>query len=854
MSSKKKTQSKSKTSLTFPETTATVTTLENGLEVILKEDHSAPVVSLQAWCRAGSIHEDEWLGAGMSHFLEHMLFKGTERRSASDVAKEVQANGGYVNAYTSFDRTVYWIDSPSSGFEPCLDILCDVVANSQIPEEEFDQEQEVIRREFAMGDDNPGQVLSKMLFYNAYSAHPARHPIIGHIDIFNSLSRDDLYNYYREKYSPDNLFLVIAGDIDSAAALELVEKHMGSLERRRRAIPSIADEPVQIGKREEVCEFPTELSRSRIAWQIPDQTHPDVPALDLLSSILGGGRSSRLYQSVREEQQLAIAASAYAYTPSYRGIFVLNIDSEPEKLEAAEKAALAELEKVKKKGVTEDELKRVRNQSLSSQFSTLTDMRGQASDLGSNWHNTRNLNYTRDYVQEMQKVTAKDVQEVAKRYLDNSNTTRVAMLPPVEKSKTTKTKSSSRSEDINIVNLDNGLKVLMLSDKRVPFIQAMASFRGGRLAETEKNNGITRLMGRLLTKDTAKRSAVELSSLIETAGGGISASIGNNSFGTSAGALKTESELVVDMLAESILKPSFLDDVVEKEKQFQISAIKSDSDHPFTQAMLRFRKEMYGEHAYGRPDKGTEKAIKSMSAKDLEKFRSSMVTGGNGIVGIFGDIDLKEAEDLVRSKFDSVPKGKRQFESDLTANIPETYGQIVEETHEKEQAILLIGYRTVDLSHEDNSPLGLIDEACSDMASRMFIRIREELGLAYSVGCMRMLGLAPGYLAFYVATDPKKLDLVQEEMNKEINKLVKNGLEKEEFDRAKASWLGREAIHLQGARELAGVATIDELVGLGWDNYRGTGERIEKLTQKQIQKTAEKYLQEDNRVTVRLTT
>ena len=179
--------------LEFPETTAQVTTLGNGLEIIVKEDRSAPVVSLQAWCRAGSIHEGEWLGAGISHFLEHMLFKGTERRDANEIAQAVQREGGYINAYTSFDRTVYWIDTPSSGFENCLDVLCDVVGFAALPEDEFDNESDVIRREIAMGEDNPEQVLSKALFRTAYTTHPCRYPVIGFLDLFNQLRRDDLY-------------------------------------------------------------------------------------------------------------------------------------------------------------------------------------------------------------------------------------------------------------------------------------------------------------------------------------------------------------------------------------------------------------------------------------------------------------------------------------------------------------------------------------------------------------------------------------------------------------------------------------------------------------------------------------
>ncbi|MDP5005395.1 MAG: insulinase family protein, partial [Verrucomicrobiales bacterium] len=512
--------------LAFPSSTARVTTLPNGLEIIVQEDRSAPVVSLQAWCRAGSIHEGAWLGAGMSHYLEHMLFKGTGRRSANEIAQTVQSQGGYINAYTSFDRTVYWIDTPSSGTEVCLDVLCDVIGFAAIPENEFESEREVIRREIAMGEDNPDQVLSKAFFQTAYAVHPCRYPVIGHLDIFNQLRRDDLYDYYREKYSPDNLFIVVAGDVDTEEVVASIADKLGELTRRRRSPVILPDEPVQMGHRHEEITFPTDLHRERLAWPLPQGTDPEVPALDLMAAILGDGRSSRLFQSIRERHHLAHSVGAYAYTPSFTGQFMVSFDTEPGKSGPAYEAILAEVERFKTDGVTDAELARACRQTLSAQFSTFTEMRGQASDLGTNWLLTRNLDYTRDYVAAVQRVDREAVREVAVKYLRTDRQTRVALIPKAEAKMMARRSAAKRSEEIHKITLGNGLTVLLLRDHRVPFVQASGVFRGGLLAETAQNNGATRLMSRLLTKDTLKRSAEDLALAIESVGGGVGSSVG----------------------------------------------------------------------------------------------------------------------------------------------------------------------------------------------------------------------------------------------------------------------------------------------------------------------------------------
>src|ERR1051326_1518664 len=209
-----------------------LTTLENGLTIIVREDHSAPVVSAQAWRMAGSVHEGRWLGAGLSHVLEHMLFKGTATRPGARIDQEIQDAGGYMNAYTSFDRTVYWINVPSTGAKTAIEILCDIMQNATLPADEMAKEKHVILREMDMNQDDPSRRSSRRLFETAYSRSPYRYTVIGYPDVFNELSREDVVAYYREKYTPNNMFFVVVGDVKFAEIEEQIRKAFAGVKAR----------------------------------------------------------------------------------------------------------------------------------------------------------------------------------------------------------------------------------------------------------------------------------------------------------------------------------------------------------------------------------------------------------------------------------------------------------------------------------------------------------------------------------------------------------------------------------------------------------------------------------------------
>src|SRR3954464_5220511 len=342
--------------ISFPPSTAQKWILTNGLTVVVQEDHSAPVASVQAWCATGSIDEDQHLGAGLSHILEHMLFKGTKTQSANQIAQRIQDVGGYINAYTSFDRTVFWIDVPKDGVGRALEVLSDAMMNSILPPEEYKKEKEVIRRAFAMGLDDPDRVATLLLFGTAYQRHPYRFPVIGELEIYNQLTQEQVMQYYKTRYVPNNLTFVVVGDVQAEKVRQQLADLFKPYPEKSLKPVFIPSEPPQLGRREVHREFSTELTHLAMAWHIPQVPSPDVPALDLLSTILGDGRSSRLYRRVREEAGLAFGVSAFSYTPGDPGIFGIDATTEPDKREATQELILQIVDEVKQRGVAPEEL------------------------------------------------------------------------------------------------------------------------------------------------------------------------------------------------------------------------------------------------------------------------------------------------------------------------------------------------------------------------------------------------------------------------------------------------------------------------------------------------------------------
>jgi zinc protease len=822
----------------------TLTTLENGLTIIVREDHSAPVVSAQAWCMAGSIHEGKWLGAGLSHVLEHMLFKGTTTRPGSRIDQEVQEAGGYMNAYTSFDRTVYHIDVPNTGARTAIDILCDIMQHATLPPDGLAKELDVIRREMDMGQDDPGRRASRRLFEVAYTRSPYRFTIIGYPDIFNEIKPDDIHAYYREKYAPNNSFFIVVGDVKNGEVIAQIRDAYAR--SKTRPLPPIVlpEEPKQTAPREIVEEAPIELGHFHFAWHIPEIRHPDIPTLDVLAVLLGHGHSSRLYQEVRERQGLVHHADAWTYNPGHSGLFGMSAIVDGEKFSNARGAMLDEIETMRAAPVSPGELEKAVKQFISATLATRKTMEGQASDLGGSWLVANDLTFSERHLAAVRRVTADDVQRVACEYLTPENRTLYALLPNGATPEISAALEVSSDQPVQKFELPNGLRLLVKENHRLPFVEFRSVFKGGVPAETAEDNGITQLLARTLIKGTNRRSAREIASEIESVGGSLDGYGGNNSFGVNVEVLSGDFKTGLELVADVLLHPIFPGDALEREREVQIANIQSQKDDLLKSASRAMRHALFGDTGYGLDSLGSEDSVRKISDTDLKSFYQKLVTPKNCVLAIYGDVKTADVKSAVEKAFAG-------WKSNPTLPTPDSQSSIlnavkrVEETRDKKQAVLVIGFRGTTLFDADRYALELIQESCSDLGSRLFVRVREKLGLAYYVGAQNFMGLAPGYFAFYTGTEPSKVAQVETELLKEAELLRNEGLSEEELKRAKAKIIGQKKIARQELGGLAQAQALDELYGLGYAYMDGDETKYEAVTREQVKAIAQKYLKPD---------
>ena len=789
----------------------------NGLQLLVLPEHSSPVASVQFWVRSGSVHEGKHLGSGISHLIEHLVFKGTARYGAGEAARAVQEAGGQLNAYTSYERTVYLADVPAEGLATAVDVLADLVFRPLFPEGEFEREKEVIRREIAMGRDDPRRVLVEELFACAYQTHPCRHPVIGLLGAFNALTLEDVRAFHAARYAPNNVFIVIAGDVDPQVAREWVGRATADL--AAGAVPAcpLPAEPAQVAPRRRLVSFATDVARIEMAWHIPAQTHPDTPALDLLGRILGQGQSSRLFRKVREEQGLAHDIGAGAYSPGFEGLFFVDGECDPAQREAFEAAALAEVAGLVRDGIGPAELDNARQCVLSDFFQGMETTQGLAAQLGASWLLTGATDFPVRYVTGLRAVTVERVRAAAATYLVPDGLTCLHMVPAGEPAASRPARPGDARPPLREVVLANGLRLLLGPDRRLPMVSVQAAFRGGAAVDPAGKAGLSAWMAAGWWKGTARSSAAELAARIEERGGRFGGGSGSNATAAGIHVLAADLRLACATLAEVMAGPAFPADAMERERASLLAAARESERHPLRRAFLEARRRLFRGTPYAEPLGGTVASLAALQPDDPAAGHRAAVCGHNGVLGVFGDFDPDAAAGWFAESFAVLPAGQDVF-AGAGWRMPDDAPAPVDIALDKEQAVLVVAYPTLGLYDPDDTALDLLDEACGDMASRFFLRIRERQGLAYYVAPFQTKGWRAGAFGFYLGTSADKLDHAEAEVRDEIALLARDGLDSAELERARQTWRGKFLLHGQSAEARGHRTVVDSLLGFGADH------------------------------------
>ena len=821
----------------FPVTSATTRTLPNGLTIILDPDDSAPVVSSQLWVETGSLHEGRLLGSGVSHFLEHMVFKGGGDFGPSDLAETVQAAGGHWNAYTSFDRTVYYIDGPASGLETFLDVLSAMVFHPHLPESEFEKEKDVIRREIDMGLDDPDDANHRLVFNTAFVRDARRQPVIGHRHLFDKITYDDLRTYHATRYTPERAFLCIAGDFDPVMIGEKIDALFAALPRGSGEEPLVPADSTQLGPRQGRDTFAIPTSRLTLGWKIPALGHPDIPAFDLAAAILGRGRSARLYRSLREEQELAIEISAWSWSQNDReGLFAVSAETTPEKREALIAAIRAELAAFPNSQL-DDELAKAKRQIAASQFRTLTTISGRASDLASNWHEARDLNFTRNYLAQLDAVTPADIRR-AMGQLTSSIETLTILDPEGTEAPASITAEKRQRPEPETLTLANGTTIALLPDPRVPIIALQAAVRAGAASETSATAGLNRLLAACLPKATRQHSASELANTLESLGASVGASSGNNSMLVQMSGLSPDLATLIPLFGEILCEPALESDSIEREKASQIASLQEALEDPLSLGFRTLRSHLFGSTGFGIPGLGSESSLAGLNRLSLAAHHSLHFRGPNLTIALAGDFDPAEAKELLAKALDPLGGGDPWHPN--PSEVLDPSEEVVR--LDKKQAVLALGYPGCAALDEHRHALRMLQEWCSDMAGPLFTRIREDLGRAYQVGATQFHGHDTGLFAFYMATNPDQVELAEAELRSQIAALAAEGIPDEAFERVRSTVLSATAIEQQAPGSIARHAAIDMLFGLPATHFRELTSVYESITAEEVRNAAREIL------------
>lgn len=859
------------------------TILSNGLTVLTKEVHTHPIVSQMLWYRVGSRNEE--LGqTGKSHFLEHMLFKGTDKYAKGDIDLITMKNGGRNNAFTWLDFTAYYFTFASDRWEIALDIEASRMRSNAFLPEEFASEKQVVIEELQIGQDSPWDALEEEVWATAFRQHPYRNPTVGWIQDLLDATVDDMKAYYDQWYHPRNATLVLVGDFDTGYALERVESLFGALPAGPEPKPLRIVEPPQRGEKRLVVKRPTPVERLMIAYHAPSVSQPDTFPMQLLYMLLSSGRRSRLYQKLQEQDQSVTYARAGFNDHIDPSLFYIQAELKPgRRLQEVENSILRVLEELAASPVSEAELNKAKRQvesnfilgnenileqaTLLGQFETIA----QSPDLP---ESERGYLYLDSYLDRVRAVTPEDIQRVVQTYFNDRNRTVGWLISdgsPVHKEyehplhegpisrapsrmafyRDTSKPTSCPVLDVERTELSNGMTLLTGVSRNIPAASIYAVVNVGSRYEPEEKAGLASLLGEMLDEGTLKRSSQQIAEEIENVGGHLQCFGGYAQSGVSVTVLKPDFDLGLDLLTDVLINSQFPQERLEQQLDRRLAQLKSREDDPGVIASDAFNEIIYRGHPAHRPKIGYERTVRNLTRDDLLSFYKEYFHPDNTMIAVVGDIDRAEVALSLEKAFQSW-QNRPSFQLPFIPEVTRQTAPVRQFIHkEKEQVNIFVGHLGVTRNNPDFYSLLVLDTILGSspgFTSRIPRRLRDEQGLAYNTysNITGSAGVDPGRFIAYIGTSPEHRDKAIEGILNELRLITSEPVTESELQDAKDYLTGSFVFNFETNAQIAGFLVEAELFGLGFDYLERFPDLIRSVTVDEVFRVARQYLDPDN--------
>lgn len=833
--------------------------LPNGMQILLEEQHNAPVVAFNALVKVGSSHESPG-EEGICHALEHMLFKGTPSRHMGAIAKEVEAAGGEINAYTSLDQTVYYINM-ASRFASCgLEILADAVRNPLLDEREFEREKEVILEEIRREQDNPARMMGEHLFDHAFRAHPYGRPVIGTPASVAALTRARLAAFHRRWYTPRNIALIAVGDFHTPAMMRAIRRAFGGFRGPPPPRHPIPREPRQTALKLFTKPMAIQSAYLALGFHIPEIAHGEIPALDCLAHALGGADSSRLEQEVKERLKLVHSISASTFALKDPGLFVISAVMRDRDITRALQAIRGEIDRVREEPIGAEELSRAKLNIRSDEIYERETVGGQSAKLAFFLATAGDHAFEQRYYQRLAAVRTEDVREAAHRYLaceaatavllfpegsaalKASGAIRRALAPPPPKLSPTRRAKAPSAER---VRLPGGATLIVREQHRLPLVSLYAVAPGGTRGETPRTNGLFVLTARTMAKGTDRLDAVGIARAIEKMAGHLEGFSSRNAVGLRAEMLSEHFDEGFRLFGDVLSHPAFAPEEVERERRLVLSAIKDQEDALSSLAFAEFLKTLFPRHPYGLRALGTAASVKSLARADLVRCHRGAFRARSLVLSVVGDVCAAEVVRLARELSERLPQGHPARPHPRLDLRPGSRRDVIIPKREKQQAHIVVGFMGTTYRRKDRFAMAVLNNILSGQGGRLFLSLRDSMGLAYSVHSSHQEGIEPGQFAVYIGTEPSKQQKAVEAILAELRRIREERVTAEELTRAKNYLVGTYELDLQRTQTMAGIYAFNEFYGLELEEIERYPSRILAVTREEILRTARTYITPD---------